>query len=405
MNVGNDDNNGAEEAARIQIQIEPPGEETVPARIGNCVTRPQNVTVLPHHEGHGMDQNHEFTVDVMNTAPESTQAYIRIQSKQAISLDHHAPGWGVVYFGVIVTKVPEGKFQCPPPNEVRRVAIKRLSRAVVNDCLRLGRHENPYKEIQRAQTLGDNIHVLGVIEALQDEEYLYIIMPYCERKSLAEWIPWGRGIPEHTAASIYQNILENLLYCREHGICHRDLSPDNCMVLNGRVVFNDLAMSFRIPPSGYVTPMGGFGKPHYLPPEVCYDLPFSPTACDLWSSAVILFNLVTGEFAFEMPCAENVLFCYLVLARGVSTTPINEQLIERLETQAQIQPQSGRSADSTGQERIAKLRRIAQKCTGLSPAIKDLIGGILKMDPLERLTTHQALETPWMQQQQQDGGV
>lgn len=377
---------------------QPPLEENVVRDmvIDECITNPQNLVVLPpdyhHHHHHNGSSNGAATnvaVDVVNKNPLKTRhAYMRIQEIPPVDLSHHYPGWGMVYFGVILPRVQEGFFQMPPQETAQKVAIKRLSKAAVIEYLQKGGHENPFKEIQRMQWLGDNHHVLGIVEALHDENYLYIIMPYCEGGSLVDWIFNKRDrIHEQFGgfAAVYLNILENLEYLHSNGVCHRDLSPDNCMVLaNGRIVFVDLAMSFRIPPGDLTTKIGEgfFGKPAYLPPEVVAGFHyFGATACDLWGSAVILFNLITGETAWQKSLPNDVRFRYLVLSGGLTRVPMNERTIEILNQEPST----------------SDLRNLAEKCVNLNPTVADLLGGILTLDPNKRWNTNQAKSCLWLQ--------
>jgi serine/threonine protein kinase len=314
------------------------------------------------------------------------------------SLDHHAPKWGCVYFGVILPQVSPGVFQAPTAEQAQLVAIKRLKKSVVDHSLAQGRSENPYKEIQRMQTLGDNLHVLGCLEALVDSknDFLYIIMPFCEQQSLVEWIPWNKGVSENQAKQVFSQILENIIYLHDRGICHRDLSPDNCMIYNGRVVLIDLAMSFQMPVqvqtpgsgSYLTTPMGCFGKPAFLPPEVFMNLPFDAKSCDLWSSIIILFNLLTGEILFKMPVPQDLSFRYFIQAGGLSSTPQNERTVEIL-----LDLADDNDEDSSIRQ---DLWNKAQKCLGLSPEVLDLLQGVLQVTPQNRWTGHQVETCQWM---------
>jgi serine/threonine protein kinase len=359
------------------------------AIIKRALTNPQGMTVLPP-KGVGVDPRNSLTISVVN-AQDPVQAYMKIPSKASKSLDHHAPGWGCVYFGVVLPKVQAGVFQCPPPDQAQLVAIKRLSKVVVHAALARGSRENPYTELELMYHLGDNHHVLGMIEALQDDHYLYIIMPYCQQESLVEQIPWRDGIREHQARVLFRNILENMIYLHKHGICHRDLSPDNCMMLNGRIVFSDLAMSIRIPQdddnnsNGEVSGYGGYGKAAYLPPEVCLNYRFNTRACDLWSATVILFNLLTGEIAWAEPMPGNLQFRYLVLAQGLARNPANERTVEIL-----MNEPDGPTA--------SKIRTLAQKCLELSPEALDLLSGVLQMTG--RWDTAKVVNCDWVQNQE-----
>lgn len=378
------------------VHHQPPLEEIEGVVIDECITNPQIPVILPHdyRRQNPEDPRHHnavynMTVDVVNINQEkASQAYMRIKEMPPIDLGHHYPEWGTVYFGVILPRVGEGVYHLPTEKKAQKVAIKRLSRASVNEYLERGGNENPYKEIQRMQWLGDNKHVLGLVEALHDEKYLYIIMPYCEGGSLAHWSFSKRDrIHEQfgSLAAIYLNVLENIEYLHSNGVCHRDLSPDNCMVLrNGRIVFVDLAMSFRIPPGDLTTKIGRgfFGKSAYLPPEVVSGFHyFGARASDLWSSAVILFNLATGELAWEKSLPNDLRFNYLVMAGGLSRIPVNERTIELLDREPAV----------------SELRRLAEKCLDLNPSVSDLLDGILKLDPNQRFDTNQAKKSIWLE--------
>jgi serine/threonine protein kinase len=363
-----------------RIQPQDPLPETDPPRIDHCLTK-QEVLVVPYNTS--TTEACKRTVDVVKSQ-NPQQAYVTIPSKEKKSLNHHAPGWGHVFFGVCLPIIAPGVFQEPPPESVEYVAIKRLCKAVVDKSLSQGKRENPYKEIQRMQALGDNLHVLGCKEALQDDKYLYIVMPYCEQESLVECIPWKQGLAEDQARKLFGQILENIVYLRAHGICHRDLSPDNCMIYKGRIVFTDLAMSFRIPRTTTLTsPMGGFGKPAYLPPEVFFNLPFDAHACDLWSAAVTLFNLLTGEILYRMPHPGDIMFRYFILARAISRTPVNERTVEVL--------MELEDAEQTS------LWSVASKCMSLSHEVLDLLEGVLRMSMQDRWTSDDVANCPWMQ--------
>ena len=308
-----------------------PFEET-PPRLEPGTRKPV-VRVLPAGSPVGAPNFEWKQMDVMRTQ-NPQQAYFRIPTGRPRALNHHGPMWGTLYFGVAVPRANEypGElvFREPTGDEMKmnknKVAIKCLDRRVVDWRLQNGARENPYKEISRMQTLGDNIHVLSCIEALEVEcqgrSYLYIIMPYCE-ESLWDLIPWYQGQvhDEMVVRQRFRNILENIRYLHDRGICHRDLSPDNCLIYQGRIVLTDLAMSFRMPSNGgLTTSLGAHGKPAYLPPEVYEQqlraIAFEATACDLWSAFVILFNLLTGAILYRKPIPDDLNFRYFVMARG-----------------------------------------------------------------------------------------
>jgi serine/threonine protein kinase len=142
-------------------------------------------------------------------------------------------------------------------------------------------------------------------------------------------------------------------------------------------------MSFLIPPTtSFMTPLGGFGKPAYLPPEVFHNLPFDAYACDLWSSIVILFNLLTGEILYRQPSPSDIGFRYFVLAGGISKTPVNERTVEVL-------------MDLEGADQMA-LWKIASRCLHLSPEVLEILDQVLRVAMQERWTTDEISVSAFM---------
>lgn len=116
--------------------------------IENCISNPQNLVVLPPGCDADIPENNDLymnsiAVDVVKIQ-NPDKAYMRIREITAIDLSHHYQGWGILYFGVIIPRVRDGVFQMQNPNKAKRVAIKRLSKAIVNEYLNRGGHENPY---------------------------------------------------------------------------------------------------------------------------------------------------------------------------------------------------------------------------------------------------------------------
>ena len=227
------------------------------------------------------------------------------------------------------------------------------------------------------RAIGDNVHVLGCIEALQDETNLYIIMPYCKQGSLCRLIANRQGLPEDQARLMFRQILENLRYLRYHRICHRDLSPDNCLVYQGRIVFNDLARSFLLPPeaSHVHHGTGGHGKPPYQPREVFFDHPYNAYVCDLWAAVVIFFNLLTGHVLYYTPIDRY--FEYFIVREGLSSPwndsaeMVSRDLIEYEMIQEVVEPQPS-------------FVEIKSKCLELSPEALEIFGSVLRMASQER---------------------
>ena len=134
-----------------------------------------------------------------------------------------------------------------------------------------GRHlEDPIKEIAALNLIGTSSpHVIGSIEIIQDDNFLYSIMPYCNGGDLYSHVmdevassDLGR-ISEDKARGYFIDILEGLSHMQKKGVVHRDLSLENILIHYDHCVIVDLGMSLRVP----------FADPdNSPPPERCVDL-------------------------------------------------------------------------------------------------------------------------------------
>jgi len=309
---------------------------------------------------------------------------------QPIELSHGGPIWGYVLMGVIYHRRKEDLLYDEPSEQtVQRVAIKRLELKVVQKELEAGSRENPFKEVYRMQSMGDNVHVVGIIEALQDENYLYIITPWCEGGCLSDHVPLvpnEQYSVEDQARVLFQQILENLHYVNKlHGICHRDIKPQNFLVSrNGRVLIADLAMSFKMPEGGQVKDIGQFGTPPFMVPEIALSQPFDGTKCDFWAAMVSLYSLVTGlPYLYRTPRPDDILFRYCIMARGLSRDRQN-YLVQEIMNEVD------------NDKEVHMLNTVSQQITNMGVDLLEMFENSLSLNPEQRWGSEEAVQCRWM---------
>lgn len=229
------------------------------------------------------------------------------------------------------------------------------------------------------QYLG-NYHenVLGCLEVLQDSDYLYVVMPYCNDGSLYSRVTEKRqssstrsnGSTRSAGSSRHHNLsrhtkvercrrryvdyqheelvrgwflqlLQALSHLQKKGVCHRDLCLENILLLDDHnLVLTDCGLSLRIPyddesnhgaisdvSQGYqrrlIKSQGQCGRLTYLAPEIIEgDLGFDGFATDLWSAGVILFTCLVGLAPFKWPHPSD---ChYSIINQGKLQLLVNE---------------------------------------------------------------------------------
>lgn len=227
------------------------------------------------------------------------------------------------------------------------VAVKSSSWQKIRLCR--GKHmEDPIKEVAALQYTGSyHPNVLGCLEVLQDDDYLYTVMPYCKGGDLYSNIMAGQVLSnldkpirstvrrpnEEKARVWFGQLLQGLYHMQMKGICHRDLSLENLLLDEyGELVIADLGLALRVPYTdannpGCVSDMsegsqrlliqaqGQCGDLVYMAPEVIErDDAFDGFALDLWASGVILFICLVGRTPFKWAHPTDVR--YSLIAKG-----------------------------------------------------------------------------------------
>ena len=128
----------------------------------------------------------------------------------------------------------------------------------------------------------------------------YMVMEFIEGTNLREVLARNEGPLQYdTVVPIAEQVLDALGYLHSRKFVHRDISPDNIMLVGGsaaepRVKLIDLGISKSLEATRQLTMAGKFiGKVKYAAPEQ-----FSGTVdgrSDLYSLGVVLYELLTGE--------------------------------------------------------------------------------------------------------------
>jgi tetratricopeptide (TPR) repeat protein len=175
---------------------------------------------------------------------------------------------------------------------------------------------------------------------------LYLVMSYLNGTSLREAINEG-PIPVARTLHIGRHILAGLAHAHNAGIVHRDVKPDNVMLVRHEgdpdfaKIFDFGIAKLDEPPatpsSTQLTKMGQrFGTPAYMSPEQAMGKPLDART-DLYSSTVVLFEMLTGRTPFVAADDEGLLVMHAAkapprlseLANGRAFPEELEELIAR----------------------------------------------------------------------------
>jgi eukaryotic-like serine/threonine-protein kinase len=176
-----------------------------------------------------------------------------------------------------------------------------LDRDVALKVMRAGSADAEDKErfLREARAVARLQHpnIVTIYELGEHEGSPFIAMELLEGIDLQRAIEGGlRPNPRATLPIVLQ-LLAGLGHAHDHAIVHRDVKPSNLFLPRGRPA---KIMDFGVARLGGTTSTGGLlvGTPNYMSPEQVKARPVDGRS-DLFSAALILYELVTGEKAYQ----------------------------------------------------------------------------------------------------------
>ena len=186
----------------------------------------------------------------------------------------------------------------------RAVAVKILHQQYANDAEFV---EKFRREATGAAKLA-HPNIVNIYDVGEDGGSQYIVMEYVEGGDLFDEIKRGENerLGEEKSRYYFQQIITALEYCHNKNIIHRDLKPEN-------ILFDQKENRIKISDFGLATilkekdeKLSDFcGTTNYIAPEIIKETGkifssggYSGQPADIWSSGVILYNMVSGENPF-----------------------------------------------------------------------------------------------------------
>lgn len=191
----------------------------------------------------------------------------------------------------------------------RPVAIKVIDARFQDDPEYARRFVEEAKIIARWR----NNNIVQVYYAGQEDDIYFFAMEYIEGASLAELIDdysaMGELMPHDDVLRIGRAIAGALDYAHQQDVIHRDVKPQNVMIgYDDRVVLMDFGLALDVQQGTMGTI---FGTPHYISPEQARSSADVVPSSDIYSLAVILYEMLTGDVPFDDPSAATLALQHL----------------------------------------------------------------------------------------------
>ena len=143
-------------------------------------------------------------------------------------------------------------------------------------------------------------HIVRIIDYGNDGDVYYIVEEFVDGQSLKYYITTSGRIEPLRALNYTKQIAEGLEAAHKHGVVHRDIKPQNILINNvGVVKITDFGMA-RGEDTATITGTDEFmGTPYYISPEQVDSGHLADTRSDLYSLAIVFFEMLTGRPPFE----------------------------------------------------------------------------------------------------------
>jgi serine/threonine protein kinase len=194
-------------------------------------------------------------------------------------------------------------------------------------------------------------NIVALHDFQSDGGNCYLVMDYCPGGELLHYLGRNGRLPEPLAALVCGQIVAAIAHCHRSGVAHRDIKLENVMFTEfPRLKVGDFGLC------GFISQGKLFdtfcGTPCYAAPECLRRCQYDGKLSDVWSLGVLLYTMVVGSFPWD---PANVPVMVNAIVSGTYTVPPH-----------------------------------------VSPGCRNLIEGMLHVDPLTRFNTNQIVTHPWL---------
>ena len=224
------------------------------------------------------------------------------------------------------------------------------------------------REVQILQGLS-NPRIVNLHAVHRTKQWVFLVMELVKGGELFDVIVSNKTLNEVEAKYIFRQLLEGVGYMHSKNVIHRDLKPENILISSSRelppplsgtlreVKIADFGLS-KIINEGSSFAKTFVGTPQYWAPEVLNVQRGGGSytqAADYWSLGAVLFVMLGGRYPFDG-----------------KAMPLEEQI------------------------RTASYSMTSAAWQRVSEEAKDMVRGLLKVNPAERLKLEDCMVHPWL---------
>ncbi len=198
---------------------------------------------------------------------------------------------------------------------VYKARCHRLNRLVAVKILKSDLAENAdfrrrFRDESRAVAQLSHANIVSVYDVSTSGETEYIVMELIDGITLKQYMERRGRMDWRESLHFITQIMRGLSHAHSRGIIHRDIKPQNIMVLrDGSVKVADFGIACLANASQTLT-QEALGSVHYISPEQARGDRIDARS-DIYSAGVVLYEMLTGRLPFEGDSAVSVAIQHL----------------------------------------------------------------------------------------------
>jgi len=215
--------------------------------------------------------------------------------------------------------------------------------------------DNLDNEIKIMKSL-NHPYIVQFMDAFDDNTSTYVVLEYMAGGELFERIVTKVKYTEDVARDCVRVICTGIKYLHDNDVVHRDIKPENLLLVSKSddtsLKIADFGLAAVASQPTLSTPCG---TPSYAAPEILNSCPYGK-AVDMWALGVVSYCLLGGYLPFD---EEDIGDLFSSIKRG--EYEFDEEHWGAVSTEA-----------------------------------KNFISSLLRVNPKQRMTAHEALDHPWL---------
>ncbi|XP_071457331.1 cyclin-dependent kinase-like 4 [Marmota flaviventris] len=286
-----------------------------------------------------------------------------------------------------LAKIGEGSygvvFKCRNKSSGQVVAIKKFVESEDDPVVK----KIALREIRLLKQLKHS-NLVNLIEVFRRKRKIHLVFEYCDHTLLNELERNPNGVADGVIKSVLWQTLQALNFCHKHNCIHRDVKPENILITKqGIIKICDFGFARILIPGDIYTDYVAtrwYRAPELLVGDTQYD-----SSVDVWAVGCVFAELLTGQPLW--PGKSDVDQLYLIIRTLGKLIPRHQSIFK-----------SNQFFHGISIPEPEDMETLEEKFSDAYPVALNFMKGCLKMNPDDRLTCAQLLESSYFDSFQED---